>query len=90
MFGRTTALLCALLGASFLGGCPRELQPPPPGEAAPCAVDEDCNAGRSCGLLAICVGGFCEAEPSLVIACPGEGVPVRPEEATPLDADRDR
>lgn len=77
MRARTLALLVLIaLGATCLGGCPRELQPPPPGDALSCESDADCNGGRECGLLSLCVGGFCEASPSLARPCPGDGLPV--------------
>jgi hypothetical protein len=54
-----------------LAGCPREVQPPPPGEARPCDSHADCNGGRTCGVLSLCVGGFCEAgEGTLAVPCP--------------------
>ncbi|WP_157069437.1 hypothetical protein [Sandaracinus amylolyticus] len=70
------ALGATLLAATLLAGCPRELQPPPPGDAAACETLEDCNAGRSCGELALCVGGFCEESTTFAIPCPGDGVPI--------------
>lgn len=85
---RTPALLGLLaLGATLLTGCPRELQPPPPGDATPCTTNEDCNGGRECGLLSLCVGGFCEATPSLAVPCPGDGrpLPVAPPSSDEAD-----
>ena len=64
--------LCVLC----LAACPREIQPPPPGDAIPCEDLSDCNAGRTCGVLVVCVGGFCGEEASHVVPCPGEGTPV--------------
>lgn len=83
MLRRTRALLVSSALASLaLAGCPRELQPPPPGDAATCMVLADCNEGRTCGALSLCVGdgagatGYCEREPSLAVPCPEDGVPV--------------
>ncbi len=64
--GRLTLALGLMLG---LAGCPRELQAPPPGDGLACERIEDCNAGRTCGELRICVGGFCEDTPSHVVVC---------------------
>ncbi len=75
------AMCVLVLAGVALSGCPRELQPPPPGEAAPCDGDLDCNGGRTCGALALCIGGFCESAPSVGVPCPEEGVPVVPEDA---------
>ena len=71
-------LVAATVLALSLAGCPREAQPPPPGDARPCEAHADCNAGRTCGLLALCVGGFCEEETSVAVPCPEEGTPVPP------------
>lgn len=61
-----------------LTGCPREPDAPAPGMGVACEQIDDCNAGETCGLLTVCVNGFCAEEPSLVLPCPGEGEPVRP------------
>lgn len=73
---RLSIALGVALAALSLAGCPRELQPPPPGDGPPCAGHADCNEGRTCGPLALCVGGLCEDAPSLAVPCPEEGVPV--------------
>lgn len=67
----------ALLGLGLLG-CPRQPDAPEPGMGTPCEALEDCNPGVACGLLTLCVDGFCEDEPSLVRPCPGEGEPIGP------------
>lgn len=65
-----------LLGALALSGCPRNLEPPPPG-GDPCGSLEDCNPGVDCGSLTLCLDGFCEAGQTLVRPCEDEGNPVR-------------
>lgn len=40
----------------------------------PCARDEDCNRGASCGRLRLCVLGFC-AEDEVFRVCPDGGYP---------------
>jgi hypothetical protein len=58
-----------VLAALALGGCPRELEPPP-AAGDPCVEVSDCNPdGMSCGELRMCVGGRCEAERSLRVPC---------------------
>ncbi|MDQ3033655.1 MAG: hypothetical protein M3Y87_14650 [Myxococcota bacterium] len=77
------SLFCSVaLCALCLAGCPRELQPPPPGMASICDDHPDCNGGRTCGPLALCVGGYCEQEPSIAVPCPEEGVPIPAPEET--------
>lgn len=66
-----------LLGLLMIG-CPRQPDAPPPGMGTPCDSTEECNAGATCGLLRICVEGYCEDEASLVRPCPGEGEPIGP------------
>jgi hypothetical protein len=73
---RLSILSIALVAGALLSGCPREPQPPPPGEATPCGDHADCNGGRTCGELALCVGGFCEEEGSVAVPCPSAGTPV--------------
>lgn len=75
-FVRGCVLVLAIVLSAMLSGCPREPQPPPPGVARPCEVHADCNGGRTCGQLSLCVGGYCEEEGSVAIACPGAGTPV--------------
>ena len=65
----------ALLGLLLLG-CPRQPDAPEPGEGTPCEQLEDCNPTASCGLLTLCVDGFCEDSPSLMRPCPNEGEPL--------------
>ena len=62
----------------LLLGCPRQPDAPEPGSGVPCAQLEDCNPDGSCGLLTLCVDGFCADAPSLVRPCEGEGVPIGP------------
>lgn len=69
--------LIASFGLLMLG-CPRQPDAPPPGMGTPCGTTPECNSGRDCGLLRVCVEGFCEEEASLVRPCPGEGEPVGP------------
>lgn len=76
MLGLVRRLLAAAVLAVSLAGCPREVQPPPPGAARVCEDHPDCNEGRTCGLLALCVGGFCEEEGTLAVPCPEDGTPV--------------
>ncbi len=69
--------LPALLGLTLLG-CPRQPDAPEPGDGVPCAQLEDCNPTQTCGLLTLCVDGFCEESPSLMRPCPDRGVPLDP------------
>lgn len=79
---RRTVLALAI--ALCLAGCPREPDAPDPLGGTPCATNADCNEGRDCGAIRLCVdaregeSGFCEDGASLVRPCPGEGVPVEP------------
>jgi len=73
------------LALAALSGCPRDVQAPPPEDAFPCVAIEDCNAS-TCGELRACVDGLCEAEPSLVVPCPGGGS--RVDASLPVDASR--
>lgn len=76
---RGPSILAALGLALPLSGCPRDIQPPPPpAEARPCVTHADCNDGRTCGELALCVGGLCEERRTFAIAC---------REAPPADGD---
>jgi hypothetical protein len=67
----------ALFAASMVLGCPRQPDAPDPLTGTRCEDLADCNAGRSCGALTLCVDGFCEEGASLVRPCPG-GEPVAP------------
>ena len=73
-------LVLGLATALAVMGCPRQPDAPDPGMGTPCEQDDlsDCNE-TDCGLLRLCVDGFCEDEPSLVRPCPGEGTPIPPE-----------
>lgn len=63
------AMMCAT-------GCPRQPDAPDPGMGEPCESLEACNPGISCGLLRLCVEGFCEDEATLVRACRERGEPL--------------
>ncbi|HEY8429038.1 MAG TPA: hypothetical protein VIL20_11715 [Sandaracinaceae bacterium] len=79
--GRSLAALGALvLSASSLAGCPRQPEAPEPLDGTPCEQLIECNPGRSCGALKLCVDGYCEEGFSLLRPCPEEGEPVRPPE----------
>ncbi|MBN8616537.1 MAG: hypothetical protein J0L92_38485 [Deltaproteobacteria bacterium] len=66
---RASRLILIALGVIALGGCPRELEPPP-AAGDPCATETDCNpSGVTCGALRLCVGGHCEAGQSLHVPC---------------------
>jgi len=72
----TPLLPIALLALSLLG-CPRQPDAPEPGDGVACEQLEDCNdPSLTCGLLTVCVDGFCEDAPSLVRPCPDEGQPI--------------
>ena len=73
---------CFFLLALAATGCPRAPDAPEPGMGTECIQFADCNPGVTCGVLRLCVEGFCEAEGSgsLIRACPGAGDPVRPPE----------
>jgi hypothetical protein len=77
-------VVVALLLCVALPGCPREPDAPDPLSGTPCNTLDDCNEGRTCGALTLCVdaregeSGYCELGASLVRPCPGEGDPVRP------------
>lgn len=76
---RRLALVLALAtGCLALAGCPREPDAPEPGMGEPCEQLADCNPDGSCGVLTLCVDGFCAEEPTLVRPCPDEGEPIRP------------
>lgn len=74
----------ALLVSLAVPGCPREPDAPDPLSGTPCTTLDDCNPGRECGALKLCVdaregeSGFCEEGASLILPCEGEGEPVRP------------
>lgn len=77
------SLPALVLGGSFAlaaAGCPREPEAPKPLMGTPCEQLTDCNPGRECGALRLCVDGYCEAGASLLRPCRDEGVPVRPPE----------
>lgn len=63
-----------MLAALALAGCPRTDPPPDHMAGMPCTTNEECNPGRTCGDLTLCVGGYCEASHTLVVACPGQGM----------------
>ena len=74
---RRLAPLLAFVALSLLAsGCPRTPDAPEPGMGTPCMQLDDCNEGRSCGALTLCVAGFCEEGASLIRPCPGEGAPI--------------
>ena len=75
---RVRLVFIAAAALLALTGCPREPDAPEPGMDTPCEQIDDCNAGDTCGLLTLCVDGFCAEEPTLVLPCPGDGAPVRP------------
>lgn len=39
----------------------------------PCETNADCNVDRTCGEMALCITGVCEAGRTLIVACPGMG-----------------
>ncbi|MCZ7678943.1 MAG: hypothetical protein M5U28_09395 [Sandaracinaceae bacterium] len=71
------SLAVIALGA-LLGGCPRTPDAPEPLSGTPCMQLIDCNPGRSCGALTLCVDGYCEEGTSLLRPCRDEGEPVPP------------
>lgn len=73
----STPALVATLGVA-LTACPRPPDAPEPLMGTPCEQLTDCNPGRECGALKLCVDGFCEADASLLRPCRDEGQPVRP------------
>jgi len=70
---RRVLLAAALLGATWVAGCPRPLESPPePREGQRCESLEDCNQ-RDCGELLTCVNGFCTMEAELEVPCYDSG-----------------
>ena len=65
--------LLAPLAALLVAGCPQGFTDPSPTQAGACESVDDCNDGRVCGELRLCVDGACEAEPSLVRVCDDDG-----------------
>ncbi len=78
--GRSLSVLALAFGLTLVAGCPREPDAPEPLSGTPCEQLTNCNPGRACGALKLCVDGFCEEGESLLRPCPEEGDPVRPPE----------
>ena len=77
---RLFPLVAAAFVAFAISGCPRTPDAPDPGGGMPCEQLDDCNPGRTCGALTLCVAGFCEEGASLIRPCPDDGEPVvRPD-----------
>lgn len=75
--GRLLAVLALGIGIALgVSGCPREPDAPEPLMGTPCMQLTDCNPGRACGALKLCVDGFCEQDASLLRPCRDEGQPV--------------
>jgi len=71
-------VLALSAGLALVCGCPRQPDAPDPLSGTPCTQLSDCNPGRTCGALQLCVDGFCEEGTSLLQPCRGEGEPVPP------------
>lgn len=80
---RTFAMTFAL--GLLCGGCPEDLAVPP-ARGEPCDGDVDCNMGRACGSVAICVRGYCSSEGARVLPCPDAGIPIEGGVSRPADA----
>lgn len=78
--------LTVLLGL-MCGGCPEDLDVPP-AQGEPCDADVDCNMGRACGPVAICVRGYCSSEGARVLPCPDAGIRIEGGMASATDAAR--
>lgn len=76
--GTLLSVLVLSAGVALVSGCPRQPDAPDPLSGTPCAQLSECNPGRACGALRLCVDGYCEAEASLLRPCRDEGQPVPP------------
>lgn len=66
---RAVRAISAGLAALALAGCPQGFSDPKRTPAPSCESVADCNEGRVCGDLKLCVDGACESEASFVRVC---------------------
>jgi hypothetical protein len=74
-YDRIVRLVLVLASLALLvSGCPRTDPPADRMGGMPCTTNDDCNPGRTCGELALCITGLCESGHTWIVACPHQGM----------------